>query len=63
VARRTTRYVVNQYRVNGEDRRKQNAVGHQVDPEAVDLHLAGVMVTMVVLVVMTVVVTLRAIKY
>ncbi|APC22217.1 hypothetical protein BME99_25670 [Pseudomonas protegens] len=48
VARRATRYVVNQYRVYREDRRKQNAVGHQVEPETEYGHLARVVVMVIV---------------
>ncbi len=48
VARRATRYVVNQYRVYRKDRCKQNAVGHQVEPETVYGHLARVVVVVIV---------------
>ena len=53
VARRATRYVVNQYRVYREDRRKQDAVGHQVEPETKDGCLARVVMMVIVPMVMT----------
>lgn len=48
VARWATGYVVYQYCVHREDRRKQNAVGHQVEPETVYGHLARVVVMVIV---------------
>src|SRR5476651_1580941 len=48
VARRATRYVVYQYRVHREDRRKQDAVGHQVEPETVNGYRARVGVMVIV---------------
>ena len=48
VARRATRYVVYQYRVHREDRRKQDAVGHQVEPETENGHRPRVVVMVIV---------------
>ena len=53
VARRATCNVVHQYRVYREDRRKQDAVGHQVEPETKYGCLARVVVVVIVPMVVT----------
>ena len=53
MTRRAAGEVAGQHRVGGEDRRKQDAVGHQVQPETEDGHLARVVVVIVMPMVVT----------
>jgi len=53
MTRRAAGKTAGQHRVGGEERRKQDAVGHQVQPETEDGHLARVVVVIVVPMVVT----------